>query len=210
MIDKISINTQSSIKIMGDKVVYFDPYKIEENMNDADYVFITHNHYDHYEVESIKKVMNDKTKIVIPDSMAGEVLGILPASNIVGVVPNEYYEIDGLKIETVSSYNTEASFHPKNKEWVGYIILLNDERIYVAGDTNMVDENKNVSCDIALVPIGGTYTMDYKEAAEFINIIKPKYVVPTHYGSIVGDKSDFNKFLDLLDKDIICVNLLDK
>lgn len=210
MIDKISINTQSSIKIMGDKVVYFDPYKIEENMNDADYVFITHNHYDHYEVESIKKVMNDKTKIVIPDSMAGEVLGILPASNIVGVVPNEYYEIDGLKIETVSSYNTEASFHPKNKEWVGYIILINDERIYVAGDTNMVDENKNVSCDIALVPIGGTYTMDYKEAAEFINIIKPKYVVPTHYGSIVGDKSDFNKFLDLLDKDIICVNLLDK
>lgn len=210
MIDKISINTQSSIKIMGDKVVYFDPYKIEENMNDADYVFITHNHYDHYEVESIKKVMNDKTKIVIPDSMAGEVLGILPASNIVGVVPNEYYEIDGLKIETVSSYNTEASFHPKNKEWVGYIILINDERIYVAGDTNMVDENKNVSCDIALVPIGGTYTMDYKEAVEFINIIKPKYVVPTHYGSIVGDKSDFNKFLDLLDKDIICVNLLDK
>lgn len=210
MIDKISINTQSSIKIMGDKVVYFDPYKIEENMNDADYVFITHNHYDHYEVESIKKVMNDKTKIVIPDSIAGEVLGILPASNIVGVVPNEYYEIDGLKIETVSSYNTEASFHPKNKEWVGYIILINDERIYVAGDTNMVDENKNVSCDIALVPIGGTYTMDYKEAAEFINIIKPKYVVPTHYGSIVGDKSDFNKFLDLLDKDIICVNLLDK
>lgn len=210
MIDKITVNTQSSIRIEGEKVIYFDPYKIEEEKHDADIVFITHDHYDHYEVESIKKVMNDKTTIIIPDSMAPQVLGVFLSKNIVGVVANDEYEVGGVKFKTVPSYNIDKQFHPKSKGFVGYIVNILDKEIYVAGDTDITDENKQVECDIAMVPIGGTYTMTPEEAAELVNIIKPEYVIPTHYGSIVGELKDAEKFRELLDAEIISVEKLER
>ncbi len=210
MIDKIMVNTQSSIRIEGEKIIYFDPYKIEDERHDADIVFITHDHYDHYEVDSIKKVMNDNTIIVIPDSMASQVLGVFHSKNIVGVGPNDEYEVSGVKVKTVPSYNIDKQFHPKSKEFVGYIVNILDKEIYVAGDTDITEENKKVECDIAMVPIGGTYTMTPEEAAELINIIKPEYVIPIHYGTIVGELKDAEKFRDLLDADIICVEKLER
>lgn len=208
MKDKITINTQSSIRIEWDKIIYFDPYKISEQTNDADYIFITHNHYDHYDIASIKNIMKATTKIIIPDKMAPEVLGTLPSKNIIGVIPKETYQIDDIKIETVPSYNINKEYHPLANNWVGYIIVLNNERIYIAGDTDLTKDILDVKTDIALIPIGGKFTMNYKEAAELINTIKPKAVIPTHYGSIVGDKEDYNKFSILLNNEIECLEIL--
>lgn len=102
------------------------------------------------------------------------------------------------------AYNTNKSFHPKEKNWVGYLLDYNGITYYIAGDTDITEENRQVKCDIAFVPIGGTYTMNYKEASELINEIKPKIAVPTHYASIVGKKEDGIKFAKLLDSEIEC------
>lgn len=196
----IFVNTQSSIKIIGDKTIYFDPYKIEEESHDADIIFITHNHYDHYDIDSINKIVKEDTILVVPEKMAREVF----YKNTVLVKPNKEYEILNIKVKTVSSYNIRASFHPKENEWVGYVTETNNLSYYIPGDTDALDENKNISVDIAFIPIGGKFTMDYKEAASFINEIKPKVVIPIHYGSIIGDISLGDQFKELLDDNIEC------
>lgn len=206
MKDKITINCHSSIRISGDKIIYFDPYKIEEKSNDADIIFITHDHYDHFDISSIKNIIKDTTIIVVPESINSEEL---ENYNVIKVIPNMNYNIDGYKVETIPSYNVNKKFHPKENGWVGYIITIDNEKIYIAGDTDITDENKKVKCDIALVPIGGTFTMTYGEAAELINTIKPKVVIPTHYELIVGSSEDGVYFKDLLNKDIECILLID-
>lgn len=201
----ITINCHSSIKINGDKKIYFDPYEIKNKTSDADYIFITHDHYDHLDIESIKNVINENSIVIIPTSVPTKQLApAVREDQIISVCPNEQYCIDGINVLTVPSYNTNKDFHKKMYNWVGYIIEVNEEKIYVAGDTDINDDIKKVKCDIALVPIGGTYTMTYQEAAELINIIRPKIVIPTHYGKIVGEKEDANLFKELLNKDIEC------
>lgn len=210
MKNKITINCQSSIKITDDKIIYFDPYKINNEYHDADLIFITHDHYDHYDIESIKNIMKDTTKLIIPDKMAPTVLMTFKSENVIGVLPNETYELEGIPVETIPSYNINKQYHPKTNNWVGYIITLNDERIYVSGDTDITEENMQVKCDIALIPIGGTYTMDAKEAAILINKIKPKTVIPTHYITIVGTKKDEETFISSLDKNIEYITLIEE
>ncbi len=206
MIDKITVNTQSSIKIKDSKIIYFDPFKITDKLNDADIIFITHDHYDHLDIESINNVKKDDTLLVIPSSIIGKIENNLFQENkIIMVNPNEEYEILGYKVKTIPSYNINKKFHPKENKYVGYIITINNEDIYIAGDTDITEEMANVECDIALIPIGGTFTCTYEEAAEFINKIKPKYVIPIHYGSIVGSLSDGEKFQKLIEPDTKCV-----
>lgn len=205
MISKISINCHSSIKIKDKKIIYFDPYDIKEKTSDADYIFITHDHYDHLDLKSIKNIINDKTLVIMPTSIPKENLEpTVKDTQLITVCPNEDYCIDGINVHTVPSYNIIKDFHKKIYNWVGYIIELNNEKIYVAGDTDINEDIKKVKCDIALIPIGGTYTMTYEEAAELINTIKPKHVIPTHYAKIVGEIEDGEKFKELINSDIEC------
>lgn len=200
MTENITVFTQNSIRITKagrerNRVIYIDPYKMNEEPHDADFIFVTHDHYDHFSVEDMEKVAGDHTVLVIPEKMeakAGEVSRI--ASRVITVKPGVFREEDGLEIETVPAYNIIRHFHPKNAEWVGYIIRVGDKRIYIAGDTDATREAKDVKCDIALVPIGGKYTMDAKKAAELVNTIRPYVAIPTHYGSIVGKQGDAEVF----------------
>ena len=197
MLDNIEVLIHSSIKFSKDIIIYFDPYKINKEYNDADIIFITHNHYDHYSPLDIKKVIKDNTIIVCPKDIKEELLK-LDINNIIEVVPNKDYEVLNIKFKTTPAYNTNKNFHPKENNWVGYLLDYNNVKYYIAGDTDVTEENKNIICDVAFVPIGGTFTMDYKEAASLINEIKPKIAVPIHYGLIVGNKDDGIKFSKLL------------
>ena len=199
MLDNIEVLYHSSIRINKNKIIYIDPFKIEKNYNDADIIFITHDHYDNYSEEDIDKVINKNTTIVIPEEMIKKLLkkGIEKTSILV-VKPNEKYMVQGIEFETIPSYNVNKKFHPKENSWVGYIITLDGIRYYVAGDTDITEENRKVKCDVSFVPVGGTYTMDYKEAAQLINEIKPQVAVPIHYGSVVGTEQDAINFVELL------------
>ncbi|HJJ09063.1 MAG: MBL fold metallo-hydrolase [Clostridia bacterium] len=166
-------------------------------------VFITHDHFDHYSEEDIDKVINENTTIIIPEELLTKILrkGI-NKNAVITVESNKEYMVQGIKFETIPAYNTNKTFHPKENDWVGYIITLDGIRYYIAGDTDITEENRKVKCDVAFVPVGGTYTMNYSEAAELVNIIKPKIAVPIHYGSVVGTKQDATNFIKLLHSSI--------
>ena len=199
MLDNIDVLCHSSIKINKEKIIYIDPFKIDKDYEDADLIFITHDHYDHYSEDDIDKVKKDETVFIVPEELLTKLLVKgYNKNNIITVEPNMQYMVEGIKFETIPAYNMDKQFHPKENEWVGYIIEIKGIRYYIAGDTDITEENKKVKCDVAFIPVGGTYTTDFKEAAQLVNEIKPKIAVPTHYGSVVGTKQDATDFVRLL------------
>ena len=195
MLSNVNVNYHSSIKIDD---IYVDPFNISDNSVKASYIFITHSHYDHLSLEDIKKIVVDKTIFICPSDVEKE-LKKHYKNKIVIVSPGKQYRIDEMSFSTFSSYNIRKPFHPKSNGWVGYVIEHNGIRYSILGDTDLTDEVKQISCDVLFVPIGGTYTMDYKTGAELTNLIRPKVVVPVHYNGIVGSKNDEKEFIKLLD-----------
>ena len=211
MID-YKINVHSSIRVEDEGIVmYFDPFEIKSKSADANYIFITHEHYDHFDSISIKNVMKENTKIICPKNFSEKVISELGngcVDNIIFVSANETIQlINNVTFQTFHSYNVGKNFHPYDYGMLSYLVDFFGTKIYIPGDTDINDEIKNIRCDILFVPIGGTYTMDYREAAEITNEIMPKVVVPMHYGSIVGDKCLGEKFAKLINKNVK-VNLL--
>jgi len=183
----------SAIKIVtdNDKILYFDPYNI--NINDqADYIFITHSHFDHFSVPDILKIARPTTKILVSFDYKFADLIITKLFK-----PYDDFEDEFIKVKTIPAYNHGKRFHPKSNNWVGYIVSFDNITVYHSGDTDIIPEmRETVNVDIAFLPIGGTYTMDFKEAARAVNeIIKPKKIMAIHYDS----DDAFNKFSELID-----------
>lgn len=209
MLSGIEVLCHSSIRLAKNRIIYIDPFKIEENYNDADVIFITHAHYDHFSIEDIKKVKKDDSYIVITEDNLEETKKIGFDENHIKIVsPENKYNVNGLEFETVRSYNIEKEFHPKENNWVGYIIEINDITYYIAGDTDFTPETKSVTCDVAFLPIGGKYTMSAIEAAQLANIIEPQVVIPIHYNSIIGSKDDETIFKNELNENIECAIMI--
>ena len=217
-LENVRVFTQSAIRLEGARgtVVYFDPFALTdaEAAHDADYVLITHAHYDHLSPEDYARVASEKTVVVAPASMTGEVAG-LDAAEVHLMSAGEKLELPGLCVEAVAAYNVEPErlgMHPQANGWLGYVVTLDGEpaRYYVSGDTDQNPDNEVVRCDVALVPIGGTYTCDPHQAAAFVNALRPAAVVPTHYGSIVGTYDDFDAFAAEVDPAISVIKKLER
>ncbi|MBR3885641.1 MAG: MBL fold metallo-hydrolase [Clostridia bacterium] len=200
----IKINCHSSICVNDE--IWFDPFRISDK-GKAKYIFITHSHFDHFSVDDIKKLLTNETKIICPLSMKYDVENLFD-NEVVFVEPERVYKLDNLEFETFHSYNINKQFHPKSNNWIGYNLKTNNEKIAVIGDSDNTPELNKIKTDILLVPIGGTYTMTVQEAANLTNNIKPKKVIPTHYGEIVGEKSFGKDFEKMIDKDIVCELLI--
>lgn len=190
MIENIHWLGHDTFKIVGEKVIYTDPFKISTK-DTADIILVTHEHYDHCSPEDIKKIQGKDTVIVTTPDCAGKLTG-----NIKKVQPGDTLTVDGIAIEAVPSYNTNKQFHTRERAWVGYIFTVGGKRIYVAGDTDRIPEMKTFKADIALLPVSGTYVMTAEEAVQAALDIKPEIAVPMHYNSIVGSEKDAKKFAE--------------
>lgn len=200
----INLFKHNSIKITGDFNIYIDPFEIDNETKDADIIFITHSHYDHFSIKDILKIKNENTIIVSTKDTYQELIKYFDSNKIIIVIPNNSYEVLGIKFDTVRAYNVNKSFHPIDNDWVGYIINIDNTKYYIMGDTDINDDVLKVKCDVLFIPIGGTYTMNYKEAASYTNTINPKIVIPTHYGLIVGDTKLGQEFKSLINNNISC------
>lgn len=204
LLEGIEIICHSAIRMKKNElVIYIDPFRIDEELHDADYIFCTHDHYDHFSEEDILKVKKEDSKIITVPSTEEKAIQLgFHKENIIVVFPNEEYQLKDLKFETRVAYNKTKLFHQKAKKWVGYIIQIQGVSYYITGDTDHLVELEDVSCDVLFVPVGGMYTMNAKEAANLTNHIKPKIAIPTHYGSIVGSIKDAHKFIELVNNNI--------
>lgn len=204
MLKNVKVLYHASIVLYDN--IYIDPYKIENETHNAKYLFITHSHYDHFSIEDIEKVRNEDTIFFVTTDCKEKLLEIgVDEKRIVTVAPDEMYRFNKIEVQVIPAYNVNKEYHKKEYGWVGYLIKINGVTYYITGDTDVNEDIQNIKCDVLFVPIGGTYTMDYKEAADYTNSIKPKYVIPIHYGTIVGKKEDGIEFAKLLDTKIECL-----
>jgi L-ascorbate metabolism protein UlaG (beta-lactamase superfamily) len=183
-----------SFRLAAEKVVYIDPWHINRSEK-ADIILVTHEHYDHLSPDDIAKLRGPATEVVAPASAATKLSG-----QVHTIAPGQAIAVAGVRVEAVPAYNVNKfrspghPFHPKAEGKVGYIITLGGVRIYHAGDTDLIPEMDSVRCDIALLPVSGTYVMTAEEAAQAADRLAPRLAIPMHYGSIVGSDADAERF----------------
>ncbi|MBI2574473.1 MBL fold metallo-hydrolase [Candidatus Woesearchaeota archaeon] len=187
----------AGFRVSGEKVIYVDPFQIQPGEK-ADIVLITHPHYDHCSIEDLRKIVKLDTVIVAPIDCQSKIASAkLHYAEFKNVSPGSSVSIYGCSIRAVPAYNTNKHFHNKTDEWAGYVFEVNGKKLYHAGDTDFIQEMTGLASmgiDIALLPVGGTYTMNAREAAQAVAMIRPKVAIPMHYGSIVGSKEDAEVF----------------
>jgi len=188
IIDTISWLGHAAFRIDGDSTVYIDPFNITGGPT-ADLILVTHTHYDHYSPEDIKKISGPDTVLVITEDATVD-----GGIDVVRASPGDTLEVKGVQVRTVAAYNINKAFHPKENRWVGYIVSMGSKNVYHTGDTDAIPEMEELGPDVALVPVGGTYTMNAAEAAEAVKSMKAAAAIPMHWGEIVGERSDAVEF----------------
>jgi L-ascorbate metabolism protein UlaG (beta-lactamase superfamily) len=186
-----------SFRLAGPPVIYFDPVDLKGQLPPADLVLITHEHHDHCSPEDVAKIRGPQTVVLAGGSAAERVTGAR------AVKPGERLTVAGVEVETVPAYNVNkfrapgVPFHPREAGHVGYVVTVGGVRLYFAGDTDQIPEMADIDCDVALLPVSGTYTMTAEEAAEAARVLQPQIAVPMHYGSRIGGKDDGQRFARL-------------
>ncbi len=210
-LQNVKVLTHSAIRLEGEKIIYADPFHLKEVPHDADIILVTHDHYDHFSTEDVAKVAKEGTRLVCPASTKALALEAgFPEENITVLAPGERTVAEGVSVAAVPAYNVGKQFHTKDRGWIGFIVTLGGLRFWIAGDTDDNEDVRKVKCDIALVPVGGKYTMTAEEAAALVNAIRPKFAVPTHYNDIVGTAGDGARFIRLLDEGITGIEKIGK
>jgi len=207
----------SGFLIKNSKIIYIDPYQIKDNSEKADLIFITHSHHDHCSIPDIQKIVQDGTRIIMPADCQSKIARSTVPIKMEIVEPGQELAIGDIKVSVLPAYNLDKHFHPKEELWVGYLIKMEDVLIYHAGDSDFIPEMQKLTGYkqpgkefVALLPVGGRFTMSPEEAAEAAKLIKPTLAIPMHWGSIVGEDNDAKEFKDLCEENNIKAEILEK
>jgi L-ascorbate metabolism protein UlaG (beta-lactamase superfamily) len=195
----ISRPSHACIKIINasGKVFYIDPFQLQTSER-ADYLFITHEHYDHCSVADIRKIIKPDTIIVTVPDCQSKVAG-LPVKEVKLVKPGDSFKLPHCDVQVLPAYNLKSHFHLKDNQWVGFAIRIDGKVLYHVGDSDAIPELKNLKgIDVLFIPVSGHYVMSAEEAAQLVNFLKPKVAIPIHYGAIIGTKEDAERFKSLV------------
>jgi L-ascorbate metabolism protein UlaG (beta-lactamase superfamily) len=197
LVDNMHWIQQSCFKIQGSKFkIYTDPNSITTT-DQADVILITHPHGDHFSAADIDKLVTSKTILIAPAdcSYSGTV-----GKRIILTPGNTYTAFGAITIAAVPAYNiVKTTNHPKGNNWVGYVVTINGVTFYTAGDTERIPEMKSITTDIAMLPLGQTYTFNtVAEAADAAKDVKAKVAIPMHFGLYEGTAADATTFSNLL------------
>lgn len=184
----------ASFLIRDAVTIYIDPWKLKRSEPPADLILVSHSHYDHFSPPDIEKVSAAGTRIIGAGDLAGKIQG-----NFEPARPGQTFKVGAVTVRTTRAYNMNKDFHPPANDWLGFLIDIDGETIYYAGDTDAIPEMGHLGkVDTALLPVGGTYTMTAEEAARAINeMIRPWACIPYHWGDIVGTEKDARRFAEL-------------
>jgi len=190
---KIAWLGHDGFRIDTTKTIYFDPYQITAGPK-ADLILISHDHFDHCSPEDIEKIQGSQTVIVTEKDSARKLEG-----DVRIMKPGDLLTVDDIGIQAVPSYNTDKDFHPRENNWLGFIVDMEGVKVYHAGDCDFIPEMKDLEVDIAFLPVSGTYVMTADQAVQAALAINPKLTIPMHYGTIVGDVQDALDFKKALE-----------
>lgn len=190
---KISWLGHDGFRIDSGQVIYFDPYQITSDVK-ADLILITHEHFDHCSPEDVQKIKVPDTIIITEKDAAKKLDG-----DIRIMEPGGKLNVKDVSIEAVRAYNIDKAFHPRENNWLGFIVTIDGIRIYHAGDTDLIPEMSDFNVDIAMLPVSGTYVMTAAQAVEAAKIINPQIAIPMHFGTIVGNNDDAHYFKEALE-----------
>lgn len=174
-----------SVRIDASLTVYIDPWEVDGPQ--ADLILITHDHFDHCDGPTVKKLAGGKTMIVADRDSIAKLKEEGVSAQFTSMEPGDEIEFKGVNIKALPSYNTNKDFHPRAKNNLGYILTLDGLSIYHAGDSDFIPEMKGIKAQVALLPVSGTYVMTAEEAVEAALAIGPEVAIPMHFGKIVGD-----------------------
>lgn len=193
MIERIRWLGHASFAVEGEPLIYIDPWKLGPSEAKAGVVLISHSHYDHFSAEDIAKIADGETEVVCPSDVASKL-----SLRATSVVPGSRVSLKGVEVEVLPAYNLKKPFHPRSDLMLGFVVSLGGQRLYYAGDTDFTPEMAALAdIDVALLPVGGRFTMDAEEAAEAAEAFRPKVAVPYHWGDIVGSREDAERFARL-------------
>lgn len=203
--------------IRNSKVIYIDPYNIGEGCEKADLILLTHSHYDHCSVADMEKIVKEGTRIIAPADCQSKIARFNVGIKMKIVEVGDEVDFGSVKVSTLPAYNVDKSFHPKEEAGIGYLVKFGDVLIYYAGDTDLIPEMQKLTGHkhrdkkfIALLPVGGRFTMSAEEAAEAAVLIKPDLAIPMHWGSIVGTREDAEEFVEICRENKIEAEILEK
>lgn len=198
MLEDIHWLGHDSFRLDGSVTVYIDPWKLPANQPVAGVILVTHEHFDHLSLPDVEKVSGPDTVLIGPAPVTAQV----DAVATVTLAPGESADVSGVQVTAVPAYNVDkfrapgAPYHPREAGGVGFVVSLDGVRYYHAGDTDAVPEMADVHCEVALLPVGGKFTMTAEEAAGACELIDAAAAVPMHYGEVIGDVRDAERFRD--------------